>query len=116
MTVWNFATGLWLFIPVQRYLKTVSRILYLYGNLLHNSAVLIQDPNTAIVERAKLAVIDHVRNETECRKNLSACMEEHLDMSYDVISRLFSATCSIPAIMNPSNMYGDISLRIVANE
>jgi len=25
-------------------------------------------------------------------------------------------TCSIPAIMNPSNMYGDISLRIVANE
>ncbi len=42
--------------------------------------VRIQDPNTAIVERAKLAVIDHVRNETECRKNLSACMEEHLDM------------------------------------
>ncbi len=53
--------------------------------------VRIQDPDTAIVERAKLAVIDHVRNETECRKNLSACMEEHLGMSYDVISRLFSA-------------------------
>ena len=53
--------------------------------------VRIQDPNTAIVERAKLAVIDHVRNETECRKNLSACMEEHLDMSYDVISRQYSA-------------------------
>ena len=32
MTVWNFATGLWLFIPVQRYLKTVS-VYYIFTGI-----------------------------------------------------------------------------------
>ncbi|MDE6135330.1 MAG: AraC family transcriptional regulator, partial [Muribaculaceae bacterium] len=36
---------------------------------------IIDDPDSAVVERIKHAVQHHVRTESECRLNLSACIE-----------------------------------------
>lgn len=46
--------------------------------------------DSEIVEKIKLAVLHHLRDENECRYNLSACIEAHLGMSYDQASRIFS--------------------------
>ena len=43
------------------------------------------------VERIKRAVINHVRQADRCRLNLSACLEEHLHIPYDTLSRIFSS-------------------------
>lgn len=51
----------------------------------------IRSEEEELVERAKRAVIHHVREEHECRYNLSACLEEHLGVPYDTVSRIFSA-------------------------
>ncbi|MCM1163470.1 MAG: helix-turn-helix domain-containing protein [Muribaculaceae bacterium] len=48
-------------------------------------------PDEALVDRIKQAVIEHVRAADRCRLNLSACLEEHLNMPYDTLSRVFSA-------------------------
>ncbi len=50
----------------------------------------VSDPAADLVERAKIAVMHHVRNEAECRFKLSACIEKQLGVSYDAVSRLFS--------------------------
>lgn len=50
----------------------------------------ITDAATATVERIKQAVRAHVRDHAECRLNLSACLEDHLGIPYDTLSRLFS--------------------------
>lgn len=50
----------------------------------------ITDSDTATVERVKSAVLHHIRDEHECRFNLSACIEEHVGMNYDQASRIFS--------------------------
>lgn len=50
----------------------------------------ITDSDTATVERVKAAVLHHIRDEYECRFNLSACIEEHVGMNYDQASRIFS--------------------------
>lgn len=50
----------------------------------------ITDSDTATVEKIKSAVLHHLRGEHECRLNLSACIEEHVGMSYDQASRIFS--------------------------
>lgn len=52
---------------------------------------LITDPEDALVEKTKLAILHHLRSEEDCRLTLSACIAEHLPMSYDAISRIFSA-------------------------
>lgn len=51
---------------------------------------LILDPDVEIVERVRHAVIHHVRDEEECRLNLSACIESQIGMPYDAVSRIFS--------------------------
>lgn len=50
----------------------------------------ITDSESRLVERVKLAILHHVRNEEECRYNLSACLESHLGINYDAASRIFS--------------------------
>lgn len=52
----------------------------------------IQDRNAQIVENIKKIIIRHVRIERDCPLNLSACLEKHLDISYDTASRIFSAS------------------------
>lgn len=51
----------------------------------------IVDRNAMIVEAIKKIIIRHVRIERDCPLNLSACLEKHLDISYDTASRIFSA-------------------------
>ncbi|MDE5625097.1 MAG: helix-turn-helix domain-containing protein [Muribaculaceae bacterium] len=51
----------------------------------------ISDRNAMIVENIKKTIIRHVRIERECPRNLSACLEKHLDITYDTASRIFSA-------------------------
>lgn len=50
----------------------------------------IDSDEEAIVQSAKLAVMHHVRDESDCRLKLSACIEARLGMSYAAVSRLFS--------------------------
>ncbi len=45
----------------------------------------------ALVERIKQTVMEHVRRPDECRLNLSACLEKHLNTPYDTLSRIFTA-------------------------
>lgn len=51
----------------------------------------IVDRNAMIVENIKKIIIRHVRIERDCPLNLSACLEKHMDISYDTASRIFSA-------------------------
>lgn len=51
----------------------------------------IVDRNAMIVENIKKTIIRHVRIERDCPLNLSACLEKHLDITYDTASRIFSA-------------------------
>ncbi len=50
----------------------------------------VSDPAAELIERAKAAVLQHVRNEAECHLKLSACIEHQLGVPYDTVSRLFS--------------------------
>ena len=51
----------------------------------------LENSEDALVERIKAAVIHHVRQEDECRLNMSACLERHLAMPYESLSRAFTA-------------------------
>lgn len=51
----------------------------------------ISDRNAMIVENIKKIIIRHVRIERDCPLNLSACLEKHMDITYDTASRIFSA-------------------------
>lgn len=51
----------------------------------------ISDPEERLLEQIRHSVIHHVRSETECRLKLSACIEEHIGIPYDTLSRLFSS-------------------------
>ncbi len=51
----------------------------------------ILDPGQRLVEAAKQVIIDHVRNH-DCRFNLSACLQDHLNTDYGTLSKIFSAT------------------------
>lgn len=51
----------------------------------------ISDRNSMIVENIKKTIIRHVRIERDCPLNLSACLEKHMDITYDTASRIFSA-------------------------
>ena len=44
-----------------------------------------------ISDRNAMTIIRHVRIERDCPLNLSACLEKHLDITYDTASRIFSA-------------------------
>ena len=50
----------------------------------------ITNPTDQLIERTKLAILQHVRDEG-CRFNLSACLQDHLEVDYSTISKLFSA-------------------------
>lgn len=50
----------------------------------------IADRDEQIVEEVKHAVIHHLRDEDECHYNLSVCIADHLGVSYDQASRIFS--------------------------
>lgn len=50
----------------------------------------LESPEQALVERAKIAVMHHVRDEAECKLKLSACIEEQVGVAFDTVSRLFS--------------------------
>lgn len=50
----------------------------------------VSNPEELLVERVKLAVLHHVRDEQECRLKLSACVEEYIGQSYEAASRIFS--------------------------
>ena len=52
---------------------------------------LIADRESEIVEKTKHAILHHVREEKEKQHNLSECIERQLGMSYDTVSRIFSA-------------------------
>ncbi|MDE5721041.1 MAG: helix-turn-helix domain-containing protein [Paramuribaculum sp.] len=51
---------------------------------------LVTDHAAEVVERVKLAVMHHVREEPDCRLNLSACVERQTGEPYAVASRIFS--------------------------
>jgi len=51
---------------------------------------LITDADERLVEAIKHAVMHHLRDEEECRLNLSACIAGHIGVSYDQASRVFS--------------------------
>lgn len=51
----------------------------------------IVDPESALVEQIKLNVIHHVREENDDRHNLSECLSNEIGVSYDTLSRIFSA-------------------------
>ncbi len=51
----------------------------------------ITGAEAALVERAKIIIIKHVRNATECHLNLSACLSDNLNTDYSLISKIFSA-------------------------
>lgn len=59
--------------------------------LCENGFERIVDRNTMIVEDVKRLIIRHVRIERDCPLNLSECLEKHLNMTYDTISRIFSS-------------------------
>lgn len=48
------------------------------------------DQNDIIVENIKHAVMHHVRDEHECKYNLSACVENRVGMTFSTLSRIFS--------------------------
>lgn len=52
---------------------------------------LIRSAEQETIERAKQAIIRHVRSGHDCKLNLSACIEKELGQPYDAVSRLFSA-------------------------
>lgn len=59
--------------------------------LLRNEGFeLVKDPDQQLVERVKLLVMNHVREERGMRHNLSLCVERKLNVSYDTVSRIFS--------------------------
>lgn len=51
---------------------------------------IIHDAEEAMVERTKMAIIDHVRTHA-CKYNLSSCLSSALDVDYNALSKLFSA-------------------------
>lgn len=51
----------------------------------------IADADDRLVQQVKDAVRHHVRSEDECRLKLSACVEQHVGVPYDTLSRIFSA-------------------------
>lgn len=50
----------------------------------------VTDYNSRIVEEIKRCIIDHVRIERKCPLNLSSCLTDHIALSYDTMSRIFS--------------------------
>ncbi len=58
--------------------------------LAANGFELLIDPEIQLVERAKILVMHHVREEHGKPHNLSECLERNLNVSYDTVSRLFS--------------------------
>lgn len=68
-----------------------SRMAALDAALLAAGFERVVSPDEILVERTRRAIIDHVRSASECRLNLSACLESHLGVPYDAISRTFSA-------------------------
>lgn len=51
----------------------------------------IKSHDEEIAEKTKHVILDHLRRES-CPLNLSACLEEHLQLDYPTISRAFQAT------------------------
>lgn len=51
---------------------------------------LLKDPESRLVEQAKILVLHHIREEKDRPHNLSACIEKKLNVSYDTVSRIFS--------------------------
>ncbi len=51
---------------------------------------LLTEPDEQLVEKAKILVMHHVREEQGRPHNLSECIEKKLNMSYDTVSRIFS--------------------------
>lgn len=70
--------------PSQTDLDTLDSLLAVSG------FTRIKDANDLIVEKIKQAVMHHVRDEEECRLNLSACVEKALDTPFSTLSRIFS--------------------------
>lgn len=59
-------------------------------SLLESGFERVENPDDILVDKIKLAVMHHVRDEQECRYNLSACIESHVGVAYDTLSRIFS--------------------------
>ncbi|MCM1066566.1 MAG: AraC family transcriptional regulator [Muribaculaceae bacterium] len=69
---------------------TPAQLLSLDGELSGLGFERIENMEQSLVERAKLAVMHHVRDEAECKLKLSACIEEQVGVPFDTISRIFS--------------------------
>ncbi|MDE6048535.1 MAG: helix-turn-helix domain-containing protein [Paramuribaculum sp.] len=50
----------------------------------------ITDNDTLLIEKVKRTIIEHVHEQPDCNWTLSACLESHLGIPYDTLSRLFS--------------------------
>lgn len=84
----------------------------------------ITDPDAAMVEQVKQAVMHHVRSEDECRLNLSECIERQLKAPYDAVSRVFSrregrtveSYCTAQRIERVKELleYGELTLSEIA--
>lgn len=49
----------------------------------------ITDADTLLIDRTKRTILEHIQ-QPSCAWNLSACLESHLGVSYDTLSRIFS--------------------------
>lgn len=50
----------------------------------------ITDADEALVEATKHAIMEHVRDAEHCHLKISACIADHVGVSYDTLSRAFS--------------------------
>ncbi len=69
---------------------TPDELATLAAELRADGFELLSDPEEMMVERVRHAVMHHVRDEDECRLNLSACIERQIGEPYDTVSRIFS--------------------------
>lgn len=69
---------------------TADELSTLAEKLRDDGFELLTNPEEMIVEQVRHAVIHHVRDEEECRLNLSACIERQIGQPYDAVSRIFS--------------------------
>lgn len=69
---------------------TAEKLQLLDKELAQRGFQRITDPADKLIERTKLAILQHVRDE-HCRFNLSACLQDHLEADYTSVSKMFSA-------------------------
>lgn len=50
----------------------------------------ITDSDSLLVDRVKRTILEHIHEQPDCAWTLSACIESHIGVPYDTVSRVFS--------------------------